>query len=148
MDAPTELMVRAKELVRSLCARNLIPGADLALLTLAIHDELCGASLAMLAELALRKDHVCRGNLEVAIRSTGYELMVHLQERHNLKEEMPEVDPVIRTRMPVKTDCPIGLRSCPLHVALAQSLVKGREFVVDTGAQVELVSPPLSESAV
>jgi hypothetical protein len=76
----------------------------------------------MLAELALRKDHVCRGNLEVAIRSTGYELMVHLQGRQNFKEETPEIDPVIRTRPPApKTDCPIGLRSCPLRAAVVGS---------------------------
>lgn len=143
-------MERAKELVRSLCARNLIPGADLGLLTLAIHDELCGASLAMLAELALRKDHVCRGNLEVAIRSTGYELMVHLQERQNLKDIAPEVDPVIRTRplISAKPECPIGLRSCPLRAHGVQSPPNGGELTVDMAMQSMQMSYPLSESAV
>lgn len=98
MDAPAELMERAKELVRSMCSRNIIPGADLARVTIAIHDELCGACLAMLAEVSLRRDHVCRGNLEIAIRGTGGELLIHLVAREKVKEEEWESDPVARTK--------------------------------------------------
>lgn len=122
MDAPTELMERAKELVRSLCARNLIPGADLTKVTLAVHDELCGSSLAILAEVGLRTNFSCRGNLEVAIKATGFELVRHLIKREKVKDGEEENDPVIRTRPLVapKTECPIGLRSCPLHVTLVR----------------------------
>lgn len=98
MDAPTELMERAKELVRSMCSRNIIPGADLARVTVAIHDELCGACMAMLAEISLRKDHICRGNLEIAIRGTGGELLIHLIAREKVKEAEWANDPVARTR--------------------------------------------------
>ncbi len=102
MNAATDLMDRAKEFVRLLCARNLIPGADLNKLTIAIHDELCGSTLSTLAEISLRKDHVCRGNLEVSIRSVGHDLMEHLISRENVREVEMESDPVIRGRPPGK----------------------------------------------
>jgi hypothetical protein len=98
MNAAADLMDRAKEFVRMLCARNLIPGADLPRLTVAIHDELCGSALATLAEIALRKDHVCRGNIEISIRAVGHDLLEHLVRRENLREAEMESDPVIRGR--------------------------------------------------
>lgn len=98
MDAPAELMERAKELVRSMCSRNLIPGADLLKVTVAIHDELCGASLAMLATVSLKKDFSCRGNIEIAMHSTGFELMSHLVAREKLREQELASDPIARTR--------------------------------------------------
>ncbi len=98
MNAAADLMDRAKEFVRLLCSRNLIPGADLEKLTVAIHDELCGSTLATLAEIALRKDHVCRGNIEYSIRSIGHDLLEHLVRREALKEAEMESDPVIRGR--------------------------------------------------
>jgi hypothetical protein len=98
MNAANDLMDRAKEFVRLLCARNLIPGAELQKLTVAMHDELCGSTLATLAEIALRKDHVCRGNLDIAIRAVGHDLLEHLISRENVREVEMESDPVIRGR--------------------------------------------------
>lgn len=103
MDAPAELMERAKELVRSLCARNLIRGDDIPAITLALHDEICGASLAMLAEVALRRNMTCRGDLDIAIKATGFELMKHLHARHKVKEAEMENDPVMTRKLSVAT---------------------------------------------
>lgn len=98
MDAPSELMERAKELVRSLCARNLIPGADLGKVTVAIHDELCAASLAIIAEIGLRRDSTCRGNIEIALKGTGFELMDFLHSRRKSQLAEQESDPAMKPR--------------------------------------------------
>jgi hypothetical protein len=98
MDAPTELLVRTKELVRSLCARNLIPGAHLNLVTVAIHDEMVSSSLATLAEVALRCNSTCRGNMDVAIKSAGYELVQHCLKREKERKDALDEDPVTRAK--------------------------------------------------